>query len=272
MKKVSNIIFSDFIGTLASGDDELTMEESCYIIQEFLLNYLVENNYFVIISSTNHFWPQLFTECLKYSTSNLSDEQKSKLFYYMVDAGSNNSIDLNGFHLNLLDCDKSSAVELALNNHFNGHELGKILSAGDTDNDIGMLLKISDLGGESFLVKDHRYYDTLLKEDITKLINGIPPTDRRYYNEHPIELIQFKQQLSSELNSLYKNGKITSEQLAELVMFYTEINQYMIKKWYKNHNSTTLSMNEVTEISKKMTLVKDRREIFNIFNSKMKDF
>lgn len=267
MRKIANIIFSDFIGTLASGDDGLSIEESCHIIQNFLSDYLVgDNNYFVIISSIDHFSPQLFTECLKHSTSNLTDSQKEKLVYYMTDTKNTTSLELNGFHLNFMGNNKSLAVESALSNYFYDYELGKVLAAGDTANDISMLLKIHDLGGESLLVKDQRYYDALSRKDITELINDIP----YYYKDCSTELTQFKQQLSSELNSLYKSGKISHEQLIELTMLYTEIVDYIIYPCYDSQN--TLSTDKVTEISKKLTLVKDRREIFNIFNSKMKDF
>ncbi len=296
MGKKVNIIFSDFLDTLVGPVDGLSLEECGQILQKFWLDYLVNDNYFVIISSCDHFSPELFCSYLNDCTDLLDDSHKSRLFYVMTRMRQKSNInftEINGFYLNLLKTDdKAEAVDFALGSIFKDYKINKLLAAGDSATDISMLSKIYDLGGKSVLFPNFTtvscYEDFMDRyTTIDELYSECLRYETMYY--YPLMLEKFEHTDDNlkifkeykkwrasrylELQTLYNEGKMTKEQLTELVVMYYMAESYQFFTGADENEKFVepISYKEATDvITKKMTLVKNREEIFNFFNSEMK--
>jgi len=223
-----NIIISDLYGTLLDrfGDLSISGQKKQY---DFLINFINEflekNNFFIIVTSLgSHLSEKRLIESVSFIASGVSKE-KRKQFLAFINGVQKPKLYIpsSEFTINFFKGDKSIIVP-RLFNELSIKKGDNVLAAGDSYKDIGMLLKVNELGGKSFYV-DPKYpdgeYNNLSTDSIEHLINGIA-FEELTKNEYELfkqcnkSIFEKLKKRTEDLLLQYKSGKINREDLEYL--------------------------------------------------------
>lgn len=210
-------------------------------ILKLIRKYLIKNN-LIIVSSTTDFNIERFIK------ENKFEEEHLKNIVFLKD---------NTQVLELLESLKD-------------YNVNNITCFGSSESDLKILLKINELGGTSYMLNNLDLKSIELFSLIMKMI------DIKYYNQlsylfeiHDKESFKkLRKEANEEALKIfcnYINGIIKKEELLKKIYFYITCNSYNEHIRIKNNSDDLKTLNP-EEINKKIKLIYNSNEVFNIIN------
>lgn len=277
-----NLIFTDVDNTLLGTDYVLDSEKNNKDIDSVMHQYirrmkqpieniLMDNNILILVSSLDHAYK--VSDKLASIYNSINEEYKNKLFLFessageMIDYLNSNIFNYNGVRINLI-LHKTEALDYMINYCKEKNiQINTIYGLGDDKNDVDLLLKIKNMGGNVGIV-GYRKWMYLQEEIEQNNIDNICSivAERVFHFERQClirektnlcgnaieslniikkvnDKIVIKQEnLSNELKKNYLSGKLTKEDLQKI---------YMIHSLALNctHNYNQERYNEVLELA-----------------------
>ena len=216
------ILFTDILGTLISESEMFSVYDKKYS-KEFELSkrnleaFFSAGNILVLVTATDHtdvnaVFADLYKNCFA--------QYQRQIYNYVFDnhftAEQPSKIENNGISYTLVPS-KRAAVDLFFSEKPILRSMAtRLLALGDSNMDIGMLLKVLDLGGKSAIICNHLYQDATLTsaEIIDKIVEAELFAERqeacrKYRSEHqnlqPLSVIEaFSRRRNARIEELHQ--------------------------------------------------------------------